>query len=1185
MLLANTPKPLTFLRCNYLWSWLRGLVWGLFWVVSPVELVLHAQVQTETEPLRVEFSKKTTRQTQPGLVVLVLDHSGSMRSKMGGTGADRNKTRWEASLDDALKRIDSALQVDPGVVDVRVYTFDSNPAVYSRYRPFPRLTRSSGIPLARDALRAIRDPEGETMLYTSVKNIADGLLKDDALGAYGWVQLVLYSDGDDSGFGTDRNSPRRRAAEAAMCAALSELTKSPRFIADYLPIGIQGLDVGCGGLRRTQLNDIKPPTFYNLVMDPNPLRLNGAKPGESIVTPLKMTDFSDPQAVRFQTLGQPHGLELKGEVTATGEGRLVWQLPSEMSEGARFKLVASSPIPDSDNRIHVTNEVAIPPTVRVPAVSSWGLPEICPENGGKRTLVVERGQPVAISLNLPTEAQIKWMVMPGNRSSTGLTFREELPVGTYTIQVIASLPNAVGPVEAYIVAHVIDPTVEIVSGPNAAKDVVAGTEYPLIARLQGSPPPDFILKALEASVGAWRVAGQRQESRGMAVVANFTDFGPMGVDFIAKVPVCRGFVQFRGSLTLPVKPGVSIRLIPTRLIQGYLGSISVEVSDRDQVDHVDVSIDGGRTWIPTQYDTTGRLNAPAKTAPISAADLINASRSGNLDILLRPIRKLPSGLPSGREDPENIKRERKESLALVKPEIEVTFVQPLPGSDAPFDKLLPVEATVSGAERDLVKRVELRLGGGASATKLGELVKAEETVDRTGHKWRHGGFKANATLPQDVQLVAEARDADGQRVGVGSVIVHPRSPRPILVLAGTNQNSISWSGGPENIPNVVVKLVESGSNEPYPDSAVRGVKWQVLGGGLEQVSGADGKSQIATFRPTRRGEAKISATITSPSGQVQPAALLEVKVDPVPLTAENLPKLRLHKAGKPGQVIEKGHGFWVRGSESMDLGFEGEVGAFSARTITLTRAGETRSLSTARGIPFPGLPASWQLWRPAKPVDCAVQVAWIPWGETKEQVVVRDAPFRAVAAPSFIQSGFVLLMALVCIFFAFMASGKNTMLGQETRWLVGDDPINAPLIYGSTQTIGILNKKARFNLFNKVVLVSLPKPNGAAMQIKWLMNKELQSERVQFDTNRLIPKTTSYKSLLNIRNTYKQHSIVVVTPRKFDGKPEPVMFKYTSDDARGLAMQSFVNLVALTTALVAAGICYYLIAIKSWPTS
>jgi len=350
---------------------------------------------------------------------------------------------------------------------------------------------------------------------------------------------------------------------------------------------------------------------------------------------------------------------------------------------------------------------------------------------------------------------------------------------------------------------------------------------------------------------------------------------------------------------------------------------------------------------------------------------------------------------------------------------------------------------------------------------------------------------------------------------------------------------------------------------------------------LEQVSGADGKSQIATFRPTRRGEAKISARITSPSGQDQPDALLEVKVDPVPLTAENLPKLRLHKAGKPGQVIEKGHGFWVRGSESMDLGFEGEVGAFSARTITLTRAGETRSLSTARGIPFPGLPASWQFWRPAKPVDCAVQVAWIPWGETKEQVVVRDAPFRAVAAPSFIQSGLILLMALVFISIALKAGGENTMLGQETKWLVGDDPIDAPQIPGSRQTIGIWNNNARFGLFSKSVLVSLPKPMGAAMNFKWLKDPKLRSDRVEFDRTSPWPKKISYNTLLKIEDTFSQHS-KVVTPLKIDG--EPVIFSYTLN-ARGQAMRFFVNLVALTTSLVVAGICYYLIAIKSWPTS
>ena len=159
--------------------------------------------------------------------------------------------------------------------------------------------------------------------------------------------------------------------------------------------------------------------------------------------------------------------------------------------------------------------------------------------------------------------------------------------------------------------------------------------------------PDEVRAKLQNFKGAWRVAGQRAESTGLSVNAQFPEAGSMTVDFIAKVDAYNTSVRFRGVATKDVKPGFYVEGRTKRMVEGEHSAIKVVVSDKSQVARVDVSIDGGQTWVPTEYRSDGnakdnQLNVEAATRLFNADELARASdkASGMITALLRPIRQI-----------------------------------------------------------------------------------------------------------------------------------------------------------------------------------------------------------------------------------------------------------------------------------------------------------------------------------------------------------------------------------------------------------------------------------------------------------------------------------------------------------------------------------------------------------------
>jgi hypothetical protein len=1169
-------------------GWVPYWVWAalfLAWAAAPGFVLAE-----ETERLSITLDSKATAQTLPGLVVLILDHSGSMnkpapaefRVRKSG-GRFESPTRWQASVADAEKRIDKALELEPGQVDVRVYTFDSVVADYKVFKPLPRLLRSSGSELAKKELARISPPNWETKLYASVRNVAQGLLGDGTLSAYGWIWVVIYSDGDDS--------VKSQAELGQMCAALSELTKNPQVAIDYLPVGDDirlFLDSTCGGgLRRTELNDIKPPRVYSLVTSPNPLRLLGGKTGGTLITPLDLAGLSSrDDSLRIELSGQPNGLS--GRLDPQ-ENRLLWGLPGDLPDGARFDVVVSARIPESGTApdqakwLRATNTVIVPPIAKVPDVSQWGLPGVT-DGQGRWTLMVERDQPVVIAPNLPDNAKVTWTVSQGDRSGSAETasaFRKVLPVGRHQIVLTASLPGA-EPRSATIVAYVVDPNILIESAANAPRQPVAGVDYPLLARVQGDVP-DEVRAKLQSFKGAWRVAGQRAESTGLSVNARFPEAGSMSVDFIAKVDAYNASVRFRGAASKDVKPGFYVEERTKRMVEGEHSAIEVMVSDKSQVSRVDVSIDGGRTWVPTEYRSDGnakdnQLNVEAATRLFNEDELARATdkASGRITALLRPIRRLDTtGGPTDRDAPENRSREITNVIQRVKPEVEVLFTEPSPLTDGNVvyhGKQTKIAVDVSGQDKALVRQVEFRLGG-LDGQKLAEVNKPD------GDSWVTS-FTPNERMPAQVRLVAQPRSKSGAPLGAPAVLlIKPEGAKPIILLVGKGATNevISWTGGPENVPTVVARIVNSVTEQTYPESAVGSVKWSASSG-LEQAPGSENKQSLA-FKPVQRGDAKLLAKMATPSGVNYQDAVLDLKILPQPFDPRNPPTVSVVESGRSRSKSDTTEGkLQVRGSATLDLLFEGHVGAYEARTIELIRGGQSQPLKMEKGIPFPGLQAKWPFIGSSRPVDFRVRVTWTPWGDPKAAPIVTDASFQAIAGPPKLAWIVLPLVTLLLVYVFYRIGINNALLGQEVQWRL------KPAFAGglAPELIGMFNSSARYRIFAKKAYLELPQLYGSAPAgHKWLEDPIFRRERIKYPYNveEGFEPQPSY-DLVGVTTASSGNSPIWKVKPENMGDAAPIYFNVASGEGSGSALMLRCASLILISASI--GACLYLLIFYPW---
>ena len=450
----------------------------------------------------------------------------------------------------------------------------------------------------------------------------------------------------------------------------------------------------------------------------------------------------------------------------------------------------------------------------------------------------------------------------------------------------------------------------------------------------------------------------------------------------------------------------------------------------------------------------------------------------------------------------------------------------------------------------------------------------------TASTWWSEAFKPSAEMGKDVILEFVAFDVDEGELNSLSITVRP-TPKPVLVAS--QEQVIRWSGGPENVPTVIVNLLDSRTKQPFPAKDIVSVQWKVTGA-LELVSQPESRSQTASFRPVRRGDATLEAVVQLGTLGAQSATLF-MKVYPVPLTEENKPQLDVVQSGSRDKRLGKGEEFWLRGGHMLDLQLRGEVGAYQERRIELIRGGETNVVASDKGIPFAGVQPSWALWKKAKPLPCAVKVSWVAWGEPGSSAVVRQEPFDAVAAAPVTAWIALPVAALILIYICMRLGFRNSLLGQWVQWETR--PHKRDL---SRFPIGVFSG-SNFNLWLGCAYLRIPKKPRAALgmpdPLAWMDRKILSTDRIIFPQlkrgkfpNDLPSRNTGLRASLSNQVSGGVYQVVPSNPAN---NPQPIFFIISH--GIGEMNRALIALLSLGLILLISAGCVFQLVWRAWPQS
>jgi hypothetical protein len=274
-----------------------------------------AVAQALSAATEVEFEKVgdgVGALTRPGLLVVLIDTSGSMRmidapaGAIPGGGGGASPKLWNIVQDDLPKQIARYVGAAGSAgFELRIYTFNSNVADWTRPQyPLlggpPRVVTKGTLDAVTKDVRGIlnQKPDGGTALFRSLSAIGSGLTKQIHDFDYSWSRWIIYSDGLDDGDprlqkkfvnvanlpADDREVLQRALAPVGRSLPGRELCQARNH--ETIIAGLtKGVMEGLDGLFKEFLPDIpiqvvdgtqslpSPPEVWGLKRNPEPVRL------------------------------------------------------------------------------------------------------------------------------------------------------------------------------------------------------------------------------------------------------------------------------------------------------------------------------------------------------------------------------------------------------------------------------------------------------------------------------------------------------------------------------------------------------------------------------------------------------------------------------------------------------------------------------------------------------------------------------------------------------------------------------------------------------------------------------------------------------------------------------------------------------------------------------------------------
>jgi hypothetical protein len=736
-----------------------------------------------------------------GLVVCLIDRSGSMD---GEVRAGASQKRWEAAISDLLSRpLASAMKAaGRGGMDVRLYPFSDVEAVYSR--PAGRVFRVDDggdfDPLRQfisdRSTAGLGSPGGQTALYGSVRSVLEGLASERALDRYGWVYVVIYSDGEDN---------RSQGDRPGMCEALELATRDPRVIVEQVIIGNVS-SLGCGVITVNDMGKVSSgPKIFNTVVDPGLVELPRVPKAADLAVrvetqlPAEMRGRS----AAFRLVGAPAGVSLVDTSLPDASGDLRLRFDRALESGAQFAVTSRIQTPGNQS-LDVSFRVVVPALQKLPPASAWGLPEGCGGKGASRLVIVARGQPADLKVVVPgAQANWTWGSAP-DQSFQGPTLPVETwAPGTYDVTVSLSSDDGRTSSPERLQVCVVDPAVTVRVDPARP---MAGESFTLTAELSKDLPA--AVRDRVSSAATWFVAGGMVKgAKGLSCDAPpILRKGADAAEFVAVLECGAQRITFRGAADVDVQAGPFVRIVTDRVTRGKDAEIEIDVQESAMTSAVVVRVCDPRADPAQPRAEVRAVPQPGKSADGSERPWVARFKSSDLELAAESlgdemvvlVDAMPvilegsTGQATAQGDPRNVNRRVAQKVVVGKPDVRLSgFLGPAAGAEPivggaalNLDDEHEVSVMPGGRDPDLVAAVGMQVffDGVLDAAQSGDMspVAAEGGVVRAAPEFRRK-FRAPKS-GSAVRIEFVARDPGGNPLG--EAIVHDLAlvPGPNLLL-------------------------------------------------------------------------------------------------------------------------------------------------------------------------------------------------------------------------------------------------------------------------------------------------------------------------------------------------------------------------------------------------------------------
>lgn len=820
-----------------------GMLCGLF-----AQLAFAASGLASPPQITIERTVEATSHVEkPWLVVYVFDKSGSMLGECAEDPTRARRTNWAVVTEDAQQKL-AQLQSSLSSFDLRLYLFGTKSSEFARPyadRPFSIATAADVSDLQRE-IRTIPVPRsGEsTNLWNSLASVFEGIQTSHVEATHAGVIVVVFSDGaDDASTLSTSSETRFSRMKVALAAAraTNDIQLSVLPIGEWKRVPERLKQLGSIADLAALGDAIKVPLIVNYSAEPVSAMLDALpKSGASASVQAQFKGFDRASASKCtaKLRDATAGFTLATPTFTESGGALTFTASKSLDEGASAWVMLD--FIEADGTLGSTAfKVVVPSYRKVAPITAWGLPPECAALNNRRVVVLTIGEPLNISLSVPTDSKVTWTV-DGAAAGEGPTLRQTgLSQGIHDIKVTVSTADEKRTADASAV--VIDPKLSI-TGPSTVRagDAIALSLAPMALPAELSKfltPPQ------------WTVQGTAQ-MKGERIDVRFDRRGSERVVVTRTLNLCARTVNFAASSLVDVKPGPALRLVGGELVRRRVNRIEATLSGAEEISKVLFVVDG--------KVIEGNIDAATSSSPATAWIRFTPGSEETTSIEAIPILKDDRGLDRLQTDVECKRRAQMRSFSVFDPDVSLVMQNPKSGEEKSYGYPFDIRIAPEGRDAVAIARVEVKL-----VPASGEPIAIALT--RSGD-WS-ATFKPNSAMGSQLQLQAQAFDESGAIGLPVETTLALVAPKPALALGGAAKGgAVQWSGRNENPPSVIASIVIQGTEREYAASESRSITWRAQDDGLVLDSTSNG-DRTAIFTVKRAGTHGIRAIVTSTDGK------------------------------------------------------------------------------------------------------------------------------------------------------------------------------------------------------------------------------------------------------------------------------------------------------------------------------